>query len=232
MHSCKTLATITTTMYEIKDSEGEFGVIDNLLDKIMDVCQKHRNENRAYAFALIVFDFYDPHINKILNDEDYFNALDYTTGKDLTVFFINSDYLSAQSEKAKVTSKIRVELSVEKVRGAANYSPKYIAEKLLNEQSLPSPSVLFFNVYNNAICDSTIARLRENEIEKGFNELIQLMKIAVKSFKEVQGKNRHNNAEIFQLLKRTIDSSEYWKNSKSKFDKLMKIKDFLFFWKV
>lgn len=224
------LATITTTMYEIKDSEGEFGVIDTLLDKILNTCQK--NENRAYAFALIVFDFYDPHINKILNDEDYFNALDYATGKELTVFFINSDYLRVQSEKAKETSKMRIELSIEKVKGATNYSPKYIAEKLLNEESLPSPSVLFFNVNNNTICDSTIARLRENEIEKGLNELIQLMKTAVKSFENVQEKNRGNQAEIFQLLKQTIDSSEYWQNTKSRFDKLMKIKDFLFFWKV
>ena len=35
---------------------------------IIDVCNKHREESRALAFAFILYDFENPQINKILND--------------------------------------------------------------------------------------------------------------------------------------------------------------------
>jgi len=219
-------------MYEIKNSQGTGDAIDGLLNSILEISQSHKNEKRAFAFALFVYDFHDPHIDKILNDENYYNALDYLSGSTMTVFYINSEYLSHQSQKAMESNRVRMEFGVQKVDGPVNVSPKFIAEKLINKETLPSPSVLFFNVSNNVISDFTIAQLRENEIEKGFIELLSLIEEAVNSLKSVKEGYRDNETEIFNLLKSSIESSEFWKNTRSGFQKLVKIKDFLFFWKV
>lgn len=61
---------------------------DNLRNYIMQVCQTHRDENRALAFAFIVADLHNPHVNKILHDHNYINSLHEISGKTLTVFFL------------------------------------------------------------------------------------------------------------------------------------------------
>ncbi|MES2477875.1 MAG: hypothetical protein V4561_02225 [Bacteroidota bacterium] len=219
-------------MYQIRTSEGQFDGIENLEHYILKKCSEHKAEKRAFAFALIVYDFNDPHISMILENENYFNALDYTSGHFLTVFHIHSEYIKYQSDRAKKSKTMRIELSVEKVNAPANISPKFIGEKLINNNSLPSPSVIFFNTSKYIITDYTIAKLRENEIEKGFNELLSVIKTAVEGLNEIKEENRDNEKEIFNLLKQSIEGSEFWKNAKSGFDKLMKIKDFFLFWKV
>lgn len=219
-------------MYQIKNSQGQFDGIESLEKHILEVSQKHKDDKRAFAFALIVCDFNNPHIYKILNDTGYYNALDYVSGKTITVFYVNSDYLSHQSQKAKESNSVLMEFGIQKVNGPANLSPKFLAESLINIEYLPSPSILFFNISNYVISDFTIAQLRENEIEKGFNELIKVIQIAVDSLEQVQEEYRANETEIFNLLKQSIDGSEFWKNAKSGFSKAMKVKDFLFFWRI
>ena len=44
--------------------------------------------------------------------------------------------------------------------------------------------------------------------------------------------NRDNEKEIFNLIKQSIEGSEFWKNAKLGFDKMMKVKDLLLFWKI
>lgn len=219
-------------MHEIRNSEGQFDGIQSLEKYILEKCSEHKAEKSAFAFALIVYDFNDPHISKILDDEKYFNALDHTSGKFLTVFYIHSEYIRYQSDKAKESRTMRIELSVEKVNRPAHVSPKFLGEKLINNDSLPSPSVIFFNTSDYVITDYTIARLRENEIEKGFNELLEVVQRAVNSLSKVKDENRDNENEIFNLLKQSVDGSEFWKSAKSGFNKMIKVKDFIFFWRI
>lgn len=219
-------------MHQIRTSEGQFDGIESLEHYILNKCSEHKAEKKAFAFALIVYDFNDPHISIILENEKYFNALDYTSGHFLTVFYVHSEYLQHQSDRAKKSNTMHIELSVEKVNAPTNISPKFLGEKLINNESLPSPSIIFFNTSEFVITDYTIAKLRENEIEKGFNELLKIIKTSVDSLSEIKEENRDNEKEIFDLLKQSIDGSEFWKSAKSSFDKLMKIKDFFLFWKV
>jgi len=219
-------------MHQIKTANGQFEGVESLEKYIYEKCEEHKTDKRAFAFALIVYDFDNPYITKILEDDKYFNALDYTSGRFLTVFYIHSEYIKYQSERAKKTNKARFEFGLQKLNGPADLSPKFIGEKLINHFDLPSPSVIFFNTSEYLITDYTIARLRENEIEKGFNELLKVIKTAVNSLKDVKDENRENEMEIFNLLKLSIEGSEFWKNAKSGFDKVMKLKDFLTFWKI
>ncbi len=219
-------------MHEIRNIDGQFDGIQSLETYILEKCSEHKAEKRAFAFALIVYDFNDPHITKILEDEKYFNALDHTSGKFLTVFYVHSEYIRYQSDKVKKSITMQIELNVEKVKGPVNISPKYLGEKLINNDSLPSPSVIFFNTSDNVIIDYTIARLRENEIEKGFNELLKIVQTAVNILNKVKDENRDNENEIFNLLKQSVDRSEFWKSAKTGFNKMIKVRDFLFFWQI
>ena len=219
-------------MHQIRTADGRFDGIESLEKYIFEKCAEHKAEKRAFAFALIVYDFNNPYITKILEDDKYFNALDYTSGKYLTVFYIHSEYIRYQSERAKTTNKIRLEFGVQKVDGPVDVSPKFLGEKIINTDSLPSPSIIFFNTSDYVITDYTIAKLRENEIEKGFNELLKVIQTAVDSLERVKEENRANEKEIFSLVKQSIEGSEFWKSAKAGYDKMMKLKDFIFFWKV
>lgn len=219
-------------MHQIRTADGRFDGIESLETYIFEKCAEHKAEKRAFAFALIVYDFDNPHITKILEDDKYFIALDYTSGKYLTVFYVHSKYLSYQSERAMNTSKMRFEFGVQKVDGPVDVSPKFLGEKLINSGSLPSPSIIFFNTSDYVITDYTIAKLRENEIEKGFNELIKVLQTAVDGLNRVKEENRTNEKEIFNLIKQSIEASEFWKSTRVGYDKMMKLKDFIFFWKV
>lgn len=219
-------------MHQIRTADGRFAGIESLGKYIFEKCAEHKAEKRAFAFALIVYDFSDPHITKILEDDNYLNALDYTTGRYLTVFYVHSEYIRYQSEMAKSTNNMPMELGAQKLDGPIDVSPKYLGEKLINIDVLPSPSVIFFNTSNYVITDYTIAKLRENEIEKGFNELLKVIQTAVASLEKVKEENRVNEKEIFNNIKQSIDGSEFWKSTKSKFNKMMKVKDFIQFWLV
>ncbi len=57
---------------------------------IIEVCEKHRKENRALAFAFILYNFENPQIVKILNDKNYWNALNTISDHYLSIYYINS----------------------------------------------------------------------------------------------------------------------------------------------
>lgn len=219
-------------MHYIKSFNGQIEDVDSLEKYIIKKCYQHRVEKRAFAFALIIYDFSNPHIAKIFEDEKYFNAFDYISDKYLTVFYINSEYMRNQNIKAKKSNRMILELKIHEIKAPINVSPKVIGEKLLNEETLPSPSIIFFNILENNITDYTIAKLRENKVEDCFNEIIKIIEIAVNSLKNVKEENRKNEKEIFNLLKNSIEESELLKNVKLNFDKIISVKDFIFFWKL
>lgn len=205
---------------------------EHLEQYILNICAQHKKEKRALAFAFIVSDLDDPQITKILRDDDYLNALHKVSGKFLTVFYLNDNYVKKTIEKASVSKIMRIELGVQKINATKDFSPKYLAQNLLNKDNLPSPSILFFQVENNLITDYTFAQLRESKIEEGFVEMKEIIKTAINSLGNVQEENTSNSNELFELLKQSVKSSEFWKNAQSKFDSLVKIKDFLLFWKI
>lgn len=208
------------------------GGLSELTKYILHTCEKHRTENRALAFAFIVSDLNDPQITKILRDNDYINALDVISGKYVTIFYLHDNFLKEHVKKARNSSQIRLELEMHAISGPPNLSPRFIAKNLINDENLPSPSVLFFQVNNGVITDYTIAQLKENEIEKGFNELKKMIKVAVNSLSEVTADNRGNSDELFNLLKSSIKSSIFWRTAKRLYKNLIQLKDFVSFWSI
>lgn len=204
---------------------------DKLVDYILQICHEHKAEDRAVAFAFIISDLHNPHVNKILRDVDYMNALHNISGKYLTVFFLNDHYVDKTITAARNSNVMRIELSVEPINAPPNITPKQLANVLIEEEILSSPSILFFQVDNSVVTDFFITKLRENKIEDGFLEIKDIITVAVNSFRDVKQENRKNHNELFSLLKQSIESSEFWKNTKKNYEKLIKIKDFLYSWK-
>lgn len=219
-------------MHQIIYPNLEDGNSESLEQYILEICRQHKIENRAMAFAFIVSDLDDPQIIKLLRDNDYLQALHKISGNFLTVFYLNNDYVDETIHIAEKSNVMRVELGVEKIDAPGNYSPKYLAQNLLNRENLPSPSILFFQVVDNIITDYTFAQIRENRIEDAFIEMKLIIKTAIESFSSVKKANRENSTELFNLLKLSVESSEFWKNAQNNFDKLIRIKDFLLFWKI
>ena len=219
-------------MYQIKKTDGKLDTIECLIDQIENACQKISNEDKSLAFAMLVFDFEDAHIKKILADSDYFNALDQIQGDLLTIFYVNSEYVKHQSGEASNSNVMRVELSLQTISTNSPISPKTIASRLINNENLPSPSLLFFKINRREITDYTIAKLRDNKKEDGFNELIKIISTATSTLSKIDSKNYDNKKEIFELLKNSIDGSETWKNINISFKKILKLKDFILFWKI
>ena len=161
-------------MHQIIYPDLKGGHSKNLEKYILTVCEKHKAENRAMAFAFIVSDLDDPQIRKVLRDSDYIQALHNISGEFLTIFYLNDNYVEKTISKAKVSNKIRLELGVQKIDAPQNFSPKFLAQKLLNRDNLPSPSILFFQVDNNDIIDHTFAQIRKDKIEDSFNEILTI----------------------------------------------------------
>lgn len=63
---------------------------DQFKGSIIDLCERHKDENRALAFAFLIYDFENPQIIKVLEDQEYWNALDKISGKFLSIYYIHS----------------------------------------------------------------------------------------------------------------------------------------------
>lgn len=62
--------------------------INSFKTKFLNICNTHVQDERALAFAFILYDFENPEIAKILKDIEYWNCLNQVAGHYLTVFSI------------------------------------------------------------------------------------------------------------------------------------------------
>lgn len=218
-------------MHPIIFPNNEGGSPQEIKDYILETCNKHKNEERALAFAFIISDLENPHVNKILRDTDYLKSLHVISGQFLTVFFLHDAYAKKTISKAKESTLVRIELSVQPINAIPNIRPKDLANVLIDDEILSTPSILFFQVDNGIITDYFVTSLKANEIQNGFNEIKEIIKVAVDSFSNVENENKQNSEALFKLLKSILEYSEFWKRAKRNYDKFIKFKDFIFFWK-
>ena len=75
------------TIYQNTTNEGYD--INSFTECMISICNEHKKANRVLAFAFILYDFENPHLWKVLNDQVYWLALNEISGKYLTVFSLN-----------------------------------------------------------------------------------------------------------------------------------------------
>lgn len=218
-------------MYPILYPNNTHGDASQISEYILNVCKKHRKEHRALVFAFIISDMANPHVNKMLRDPDYIQALHEISGKYITIFFLTDSYVDQTLNSAKKSNSMWLELGVEPVNALPSIRPKELASILIEQELTSSPSILFFQVEDNIVTDYFTTALRENRIEDGFLEVKSIITTAVESLDKVKEENRTNSKELFALLKTGIGSSEFWKGAKRTYDRFIKFRDFIFFWR-
>ncbi len=135
---------------------------------IIELCEKHRNENRALAFAFLLYDFKNPQIIKVLEDSDYWNALNAISGKYLSIYYIHTkernfaeDLQASDGIEKKGMHPISVGVELDII---VPMLKKYLAL----DTDVKMPSILFFQVEGKLISDYFLIEISEETIEKSF----------------------------------------------------------------
>lgn len=178
---------------------------------IIELCEKHREESRALAFAFLIYDFRNPQTIKVLEDTDYWNTLDTISGKFLSIYYIHSrertfaeDLAAANDVERRGMHAINAGITIDKLLPMLK---KYLAL----DNNVKLPSILFFQVEGKLISDYFLIELSEESIEKSFIELKDYIVAAVERLKMIDRENYGNFQPIFENLKQGVDSTRFRK---------------------
>lgn len=196
-------------MYKIYLNSEDKGLdYNSLREKLIEICNSHREKNKALAFAFLLYDFENPQISKVLNDNEYWLALNKLSGEYLSVFSIN--YKSEDEEMEK---------TAELTTYSYNDNPSIATNKLVEDYfgeniKITYPAILFFQVTEEEVIDSLLIELREERIEEAFLELKQNVKAVVDVLKKIHKENSRNFKEIFDLIESALITNRNSKNIK------------------
>lgn len=206
------------TIYQNSNDEGHS--LKSFSDKMIQICNQHRKERRALAFAFILYDFENPQLRKILNDTEYWLALNQISGEYLTVFSLNykEKRKSVQNYKSELKgfqTLTNIPTNSNPSKGTNDLINKYFG----NDIRVQYPAILFFQVDEDSVIDSLLVDLKEEMIEPAFLELKEYISSSVDALKEISPGNRGNIKEIFDSLERNVESTNSVRKVKRVFKK-------------
>ncbi|MEW8033585.1 MAG: hypothetical protein AB2777_02835 [Candidatus Thiodiazotropha endolucinida] len=183
-------------------SAGEHGYnYGDFEQYFLDICGSHRDEKRALAFALILYDLRDPQISKALHDPDYWNALDAISSKYLSVFSFHTT-----TSIPEVRTRERTFYQMSRVIADQHESGKTLIEKYFNlDRQLKLPAILFFQVSNAEIIGSRLVQLQKKTTEESFLEIKEILTGSAEAVSEVTEENYRNDHVIFQLIENNLN---------------------------
>jgi hypothetical protein len=198
-------------MYKIYQNSTKEGYeFDSFQDKMIQICNQHRDEKRALAFAFILYDFENPQMWKILEDTQYWFALNKITGEYLTVFSLHLEKERQKSKRNYSSGQLSVYklFPVSTTNNPSIGSDELIKKYFGDDIKINYPAILFFQVDNNTIIDSLLVDLKEEMIEPAYHELKEYLKSSVDALKKIKPENRDNIKEIFDCLDRNVESTK------------------------
>jgi hypothetical protein len=158
--------------------------------KMLEFCAKHHRQKRALVFAFFIYDFRDAQIIKVLQDPEYWAALDHISGNAITVFACNSPTPVNPNEPWALELRSKFESILTDILGV--------------NARFKSPSILFFQVNSEEVVESFFAALDEKKVEESFNEMREIMKLAANALKNVTEENRGNVRDVFYLVEQQL----------------------------
>ena len=135
-------------IYEQGNGRGIGLGLKEFQSRFLQLCQEHANAGRAKAFALILYDFTDEGLRKILENQSAFTKLDRLAGRELSIFYLHSPGKTA----------------------AKAFNDEFLRRHRI-EQKVQLPAVIFFRVDADGISDITIAELETTDLETAFHDL-------------------------------------------------------------
>ena len=190
------------------NNTGEGLSLESFQERMIEICNEHRRDSRALAFALILYDFTTPQVSKILRDEDYWLALNEISGNYLTVFSINCKpqarrIVPSAQDLSTYHRMVGVNSPSNPSRGTNALVDRYFG----GSWRVSYPAVMFFQVDENRVSDSLLVVLQEQRLESAFLELKNCIDAAVGALRRITDDNRGNFGEIFDSLETAIKSS-------------------------
>lgn len=170
-------------------------------ERFLSICEEHRRNERAFAFAFILFDLPHPQVRKVLEDDAYWDALDADAGSYLTVFSFNVPERRRRRESGQLEVRHMVALTepfgpregIEAVRSFFGFS-----------EDIELPALLFFQVSGKEIIDSLWVNLHEKRTEPAFEEIRGLVGSAVSAVQEMPNDNREDAQEVFDQIQGAV----------------------------
>ncbi len=185
------------------NSENKGLTFQSFKGRMLEICHDHKVQRRALAFALILYDFENPQVSKILGDREYWLALNKISGRFLTIFSLNHQE-SSGSASANMSFLTEVPTMDSPSEGTNALIEKYFGSNV----KVTYPAILFFQVHRDSIVDSLLVELVEEEIEPAFLELKEYIARAVGALRLIVPANRANSREIFDCLEREVESAK------------------------
>lgn len=181
---------------------------DDFSHGIIELCEKHREQNRALAFAFLIYDFCSPQLIKVLEDIDYWNALNSISGRWLSIYYIHSDAKKFAENLTAASGIERRGMYPITTKEPFSHVVPMLKRYLSLNDDVNLPSILFFQVEGGLISDYFLIELSEEGMEKSFIELQAYIKAAVERLKMIAPENFENFQPIFDSLKQGVESTK------------------------
>jgi hypothetical protein len=208
-------------MYSIYHNSNNKGHnLESFKEEMLQICNQHRIEKRALAFAFILYDFENHQLCKVLNDDEYWLSLNEISGEYITIFSLNYKEHKKTIQRKRQSHGFgglqfltNITTNMNPSKGTNELISKYFGDEI----QVKYPAILFFQVDNESVIDSLLIELKEERIELAFLELKDYIKSSVKALKQISSENRENIKEIFDCLERNVESTESVKKVKRVF---------------
>jgi hypothetical protein len=150
-------------IYEQGKGQGIGYGFNNFLTRFVTICEEHQRNQRARAFAFILYDFENTAIKKVLKLQGGFARLDRLSGHDLSVFYLHGG------------SRDICQTFNEIFMGSFGLS-----------QTHQLPLVLFFNMRDGDVEDIEVFPLEQDNISFAFDEVFGIIEDYVKKMRTPQ----------------------------------------------
>lgn len=201
---------------------GNIGInASDFKKEFLDICNEHRQSNRARIFAFILTDFHTTEANHFVLNSDFWNNLHTLSGHFLTIFHL--DFKSNDVNRLFRTGQ------TEYVREQYNNLFSALNEIFETDEfsKIKMPSILFFQTDQAEILDFFCQELDSENLQQNMDDLKNYIKCAVKSVTGVTEENLNNSNEIYQLLKLSIESAKSKKMWSTRIKKAVRIYELL-----
>lgn len=192
-------------MYTIKSNSKNEGLdFHSFNEQFLNICSQHKQDDRALAFAFILYDFTNPQIAEVLDKKSYWLSLDAASGEHLAVFsfhykpklrYKRREYMDTQGDY-----ETKYLTNISSFNNPSHESNDIIKKYFGDEIEAKYPAILFFQIQDGQVIDYTMIELEENLIEQSFLELQGYIDNAVEVLKNIDEDNRGNSKEIFDLV--------------------------------
>jgi len=207
-------------MYPVYLDSNKGLTSEEFVGYFLQICKDHKNNDRALAFAFLVYDFHDHTIREMLQNSNYWDSLHIISGKLLTIFYVDS-----QEGRFKKEQEINSRLpegaighwySMQLKDTPLENTVKFLKETFGINEYIKHPFVIFFQTDGEIIIDNFVVALKTDKLEEAFLELKSHIKEAVDSVSQVESNSTENHQEIFNLIKGRVERGIYVSYIKTK----------------